>query len=986
MSKLFEGIVDLIHIEMTTKSPRLSTLFVVLILSNPCFAVDNTLVKGSTGTAVVESCVSKIYASGIFKEDFNLIRYSAYADTKDGAELASQNIGGIWAVNSDAFTAISDSTYDVSSYYSGIQTSFNIDWTQVTYADLDIPLYSAIAQRLHIAYWEIGDTLQDDIDNLGIWWAIYLHTADENMLISDFTTAISPILTGCSKPQRDVVFLIDSSLISGETYFTSAKTITTNVIKQLKVDSNPNTTVVGVAQYSSLVEVAAYLNGSASEADIVSIVSTLQLISGSRMTGSSVSSVLPSVFSNTNGAKGWDTGTPQVLCLLTAGDSIDSMESVASAASSAAVNVIAVGMTGAATLAELNLTATAQVTDHVFQRSTFTTATDMEYAITRRICADTALVPSDATVISGTIDPGQTRSIRLLVNSTGIDTNVATTQGTMDLYYSAIITEPTSANYDYTLSVPSPNQEVQFKYVPTLEEVDHHGGGDTVYLYITLQGDASVSTEFTFTIQIQEVVTVVVSVNNSTALPTDSSSSGLSEGEIAGIVFSCLIVFCAVLVATVYYRFGGYGNRMKKSLIHRGRIDRLMDSSSPDTGPSTVKQIERIETGFNQPVPLMQAQMPKVTEESTPVEEINLRPGDEDTSEEKENNEEEQQKRLEVSVRDRLQSAIKRRDMNDISDAVEDFMALRMEDYTGDFVTAQRMLVIQQCKEGITRAIASRNIKLLEKAIFRGKRMEYDIELKMELVNAEILLQDLKRTDNLLRRLKRAMDAGDLAAAEAITAELRVLKGCDQAMVDRMLQIFQHRDDIEESMERRDIAAINESIARITEKGFEPDLASEMKQARKILKDLAAMEQARSNVMGLKQSSVAEIKSYSSPPPGLHEVMMSVYLLLGYHPTQLQSWTAIQALMGKTGREGLRRRIGDMEVSRIDIMHARMAKSLLANFDLNSIRELSEALAVFYTFAQSVITEAERLTSDGDHDTDSHLYEIPSWSTPILGR
>ncbi|XP_077966891.1 uncharacterized protein LOC120325398 isoform X3 [Styela clava] len=925
MSKLFEGIVDLIHIEMTTKSPRLSTLFVVLILSNPCFAVDNTLVKGSTGTAVVESCVSKIYASGIFKEDFNLIRYSAYADTKDGAELASQNIGGIWAVNSDAFTAISDSTYDVSSYYSGIQTSFNIDWTQVTYADLDIPLYSAIAQRLHIAYWEIGDTLQDDIDNLGIWWAIYLHTADENMLISDFTTAISPILTGCSKPQRDVVFLIDSSLISGETYFTSAKTITTNVIKQLKVDSNPNTTVVGVAQYSSLVKVAAYLNGSASEADIVSIVSTLQLISGSRVTGSSVSSVLPSVFSNTNGAKGWDTGTPQVLCLLTAGDSIDSIESVASAASSAAVNVIAVGMTGAATLAELNLTATAQVTDHVFQRSTFTTATDMEYAITRRICADTALVPSDATVISGTIDPGQTRSIRLLVNSTGIDTNVATTQGTMDLYYSAIITEPTSANYDYTLSVPSPNQEVQFKYVPTLEEVDHHGGGDTVYLYITLQGDASVSTEFTFTIQIQEVVTVVVSVNNSTALPTDSSSSGLSEGEIAGIVFSCLIVFCAVLVATVYYRFGGYGNRMKKSLIHRGRIDRPMDSR-------------------------------------------------------------EQQKRLEVSVRDRLQSAIKRRDMNDISDAVEDFMALRMEDYTGDFVTAQRMLVIQQCKEGITRAIASRNIKLLEKAIFRGKRMEYDIELKMELVNAEILLQDLKRTDNLLRRLKRAMDAGDLAAAEAITAELRVLKGCDQAMVDRMLQIFQHRDDIEESMERRDIAAINESIARITEKGFEPDLASEMKQARKILKDLAAMEQARSNVLGLKQSSVAEIKSYSSPPPGLLEVMMSVYLLLGYHPTQLQSWTAIQALMGKTGREGLRRRIGDMEVSRIDIMHARMAKSLLANFDSNSIRELSEALAVFYTFAQSVITEAERLTSDGDHDTDSHLYEIPSWSTPILGR
>lgn len=40
--------------------------------------------------------------------------------------------------------------------------------------------------------------------------------------------------------------------------------------------------------------------------------------------------------------------------------------------------------------------------------------------------------------------------------------------------------------------------------------------------------------------------------------------------------------------------------------------------------------------------------------------------------------------------------------------------------------------------------------------------------------------------------------------------------------------------------------------------------------------------------MGLKQSLVSEIKSYQTPPAGLHEVMMAVYLLLGYHPIQLQ--------------------------------------------------------------------------------------------------
>lgn len=54
--------------------------------------------------------------------------------------------------------------------------------------------------------------------------------------------------------------------------------------------------------------------------------------------------------------------------------------------------------------------------------------------------------------------------------------------------------------------------------------------------------------------------------------------------------------------------------------------------------------------------------------------------------------------------------------------------------------------------------------------------------------------------------------------------------------------------------------------------------------------------------------------------------------------------------MGKTGREGLRKMIGDLELRNVDVMHARMAKSLIENFDLHTIKELSDALAIFYQF------------------------------------
>ena len=50
------------------------------------------------------------------------------------------------------FTQISNSSFDVSSYYAGISTSFGISWSQVVYDNLTIPMYSALARRLHVGY------------------------------------------------------------------------------------------------------------------------------------------------------------------------------------------------------------------------------------------------------------------------------------------------------------------------------------------------------------------------------------------------------------------------------------------------------------------------------------------------------------------------------------------------------------------------------------------------------------------------------------------------------------------------------------------------------------------------------------------------------------------------------------------------------------------------------------------------------------------
>lgn len=51
--------------------------------------------------------------------------------------------------------------------------------------------------------------------------------------------------------------------------------------------------------------------------------------------------------------------------------------------------------------------------------------------------------------------------------------------------------------------------------------------------------------------------------------------------------------------------------------------------------------------------------------------------------------------------------------------------------------------------------------------------------------------------------------------------------------------------------------------------------------------------------------------------------------------------------------------IGELEIRNVDVMHARMAKSLIENFDLETIQELSDALALFYLFVSIGLSNVE---------------------------
>ena len=64
----------------------------------------------------------------------------------------------------------------------------------------------------------------------------------------------------------------------------------------------------------------------------------------------------------------------------------------------------------------------------------------------------------------------------------------------------------------------------------------------------------------------------------------------------------------------------------------------------------------------------------------------------------------------------------------------------------------------------------------------------------------------------------------------------------------------------------------------------------------------------------------------------------------------LQVWKHVQALVGKTGKEGLKRCCLQAEPSKINPTAAQRAGTLLAEHDLEEVRDVSAGAATFFVW------------------------------------
>ena len=82
-------------------------------------------------------------------------------------------------------------------------------------------------------------------------------------------------------------------------------------------------------------------------------------------------------------------------------------------------------------------------------------------------------------------------------------------------------------------------------------------------------------------------------------------------------------------------------------------------------------------------------------------------------------------------------------------------------------------------------------------------------------------------------------------------------------------------------MSSRDIKRLEKAIDKANKSSVKKKLNVQIQMAERVLEQLRKIEKLRHAILALDQKTIAEIKSYKEPPPAVHTVMATTFLLLG---------------------------------------------------------------------------------------------------------
>ncbi|XP_041377436.1 uncharacterized protein LOC121389855 [Gigantopelta aegis] len=250
-----------------------------------------------------------------------------------------------------------------------------------------------------------------------------------------------------------------------------------------------------------------------------------------------------------------------------------------------------------------------------------------------------------------------------------------------------------------------------------------------------------------------------------------------------------------------------------------------------------------------------------------------------------------------------------------------------------------------------------------------------------ELLKTIVELKDLaktspsqvtKETDKVDDKTDKVDGKADNDTQKAMTSQQKSVMTSEQVATElkkaqRELEIIQARKELVEAINSRDLKRLTAIVNLIKEKSYESYMGDDIKTAKRLIERLSHIHRLWHDVMQLDQTTIAELKGYAAPPEAVHSVLMAAFLLLGNFTDETKDWIKVQALMGKTGKESLKRRLEDFNLDSVDLDIALGARDLLHGCTLDEIRIVSAGAATFFVWTKGIINEIQTRHGEDVH-------------------
>ncbi|XP_052211940.1 lim and transglutaminase domain protein ltd-1-like [Dreissena polymorpha] len=168
------------------------------------------------------------------------------------------------------------------------------------------------------------------------------------------------------------------------------------------------------------------------------------------------------------------------------------------------------------------------------------------------------------------------------------------------------------------------------------------------------------------------------------------------------------------------------------------------------------------------------------------------------------------------------------------------------------------------------------------------------------------------------------------------------------------------RDKLHQAIESQNLEELERAVDLVESKGYGGKLPGELREAKDLIARLKRLQKLIHEVMTLNQRTISEIRSYAHPIAEIHIVMRATLLLLGDPEESTKDWKNVQAVIGKTGKMSLKRRIQELDVNKLTADMVMRTKALLRDIRLEDIVIISAGAATFFNWSSGIAEEFEQ--------------------------